>query len=156
MEIDQVLPAADGPPVSLASPLADKWTRVSGYVIDVLPVMILGLFGLIPIIGIVIAGLLITPYWLLRDAGGRSLGKVLLGMKVVSKDGGSASIGARIVRNLPIAAGPAFMIIPLLGYFLAPPVAFVLILVEAILLLSQGSRLGDRLAGTIVVKTSNS
>ena len=46
---------------------ADKGTRVAGYLIDVLPAIFLGLFGLIPFLGPIIAGLLLTPYWLFRD-----------------------------------------------------------------------------------------
>ena len=45
---------------------ADKGIRVASYFIDLLPAMILGLFGLIPLIGAIIVGLLLTPYWLLR------------------------------------------------------------------------------------------
>ena len=44
------------------------------------------------------------------------------------------------------------MIIPFLGYVLAPSVAGLIILIEAVLLLTQGDRVGDRLAGTTVIK----
>ena len=57
---------------------ADKGTRVAGYLIDVLPAIVLGLFGLIPIMGPIMAGLMLTPYWLLRDVTGSSLGKLIL------------------------------------------------------------------------------
>src|SRR5580765_538090 len=102
---------------------ADKGVRAVGYLIDVLPAIVIGLFGLIPVIGIIIAGFLLAPYWLLRDIAGASLGKLLLGTTVVRKDGQAASVGARIMRNLPLAIGPAFLIIPVLGYFLGPPIA---------------------------------
>ena len=132
--------------------IASRGIRAAGYLIDVIPACILGLFGMIPIIGVIIAGLLLLPYWLLRDITGRSLAKMLLGLEVVKKDGSPASMGARILRNLPIAIGPAFLIIPLLGYFIAPIVAVPLMLTEMIMLLTQGYRLGDRLAGTTVVR----
>jgi hypothetical protein len=44
------------------------------------------------------------------------------------------------------------MLVPVLGYFFFGPVAGTIILVEAIMLLTQGERLGDRLAKTSVVK----
>jgi uncharacterized RDD family membrane protein YckC len=140
------------PAEAITPVVADKWLRVAGYLIDLIPAVILGLVALIPFVGIIIAGLFLTPYWLLRDVGGASLGKVLLGMRIVTLDGQPASTGARVLRNLTLIPAPACMIIPLIGYLLVTPVAFIVILVEAIMLLSQGSRLGDKLAGTVVVK----
>ncbi len=142
----------DQPAEAMAPVVADKWLRVAGYLIDVVPAVILGLVALIPVVGIIIAGLLLTPYWLLRDVGGASLGKVLLGMRIVMQDGQPASTGARVLRNLTLIPAPLCMIIPLIGYILVIPVASVVILVEGIMLLSQGSRLGDKLAGTVVVR----
>ena len=144
--------AAAVPSLEAAPAPADKGIRVAGYLIDVLPAIVLGLFGLIPVMGPIMAGLLLTPYWLLRDITGSSLGKLILRTMVVRKDGQPASTGARIIRNLPLALGPAFLIIPFLGYFLGPATAGVTVLVEAIMLLSQGERVGDRIAGTTVVK----
>jgi len=140
------------PELEAAQVAADKGIRVAGYLIDVLPAIVLGLFALIPIMGPIMAGLLLAPYWLLRDITGSSLGKLILRTMVVRKDGQPASTGARILRNLPLALGPAFLIIPFLGYFLGPATAGVTMLVEAIMLLSQGERVGDRIAGTTVVK----
>ena len=131
---------------------ADRGLRVAGYLLDVLPAMVLGLFGMIPIIGPIIAGLLLAPYWLLRDITGASLGKLLLGMRVVRKDGRPASTGAKILRNVPLAIGIAFLIIPVLGYLLGPAVATIVVMTEGILILTQGERLGDRIAGTTVVR----
>ncbi|HEX7288568.1 MAG TPA: RDD family protein [Candidatus Angelobacter sp.] len=132
--------------------VADKWLRVAGYLIDVVPAIVLSLVGLIPIVGIIFAGLLLAPYWLLRDIAGASLGKMLLGMRIVGQDGQPATTGARVLRNLPLIAAPLCMIIPLLGYFVTIPVALIVVLVEGTLLLSQGSRLGDKMAGTVVVR----
>lgn len=140
-------------PVEAIVPVvADKWLRVAGYLIDLIPAIILGLVAFIPFVGIIIAGLFLTPYWLLRDVGGASLGKVLLGMRIATLDGQPASTGARVLRNLTLIPVPLCMIIPLIGYVLVTPVAVIVILVEAIMLLSQGARLGDKLAGTVVVK----
>lgn len=135
--------------------IAEKGVRVGGYLIDFIPAVLMGLFGLIPLFGIIIAGLLLVPYWLLRDITGASLGKLLLGTRVMGKDGQEASVGARILRNLPLAVGPAFFIIPVLGYLIGPPIALLAILIEAILVVTQGERLGDRLAGTVVVKKAD-
>ena len=132
--------------------LADKGIRVAGYFIDVLPTLLVIFVAWIPIMGLIFAGLILVPYWLLRDITGASLGKLLLGLKVVGRDGRPASTGARILRNLPIAVGPMCMLIPVLGYILTGPVAGIMVLTEAVMLLTQGERLGDRLAGTTVVR----
>ena len=133
---------------------AQRGLRIAGYLIDLLPALFVGLVGLIPIVGIILAGLVLAPYWLLRDVGGASLGKLVLGMRVTRKDGSPATIGARILRNLPLAVGPALLTIPFAGYVLGPSVATVTLLVEMLLLHVQGDRLGDRLAGTTVMKKS--
>lgn len=131
---------------------ADKWIRVASYVIDVLPTFLVLFVAWIPVAGLMLAGLFLVPYWLLRDVTGASLGKLLLGLKVVARNGHPATIGARVLRNLPIAVGPVFALIPVLGYALVGPVSFIIILIEAIMLLSQGERLGDRLANTTVLR----
>lgn len=141
-----------GPDVGATQVAADKWIRAAGYLIDVLPTFLIILVAWIPIIGFVLAGVFLTPYWLLRDITGASLGKLALGMKVTGKNGQPATVKMRILRNLPIAVGPACMMIPVLGYFIAGPVSGIIMLVEAVMLLSQGERLGDRFANTRVVR----
>jgi uncharacterized RDD family membrane protein YckC len=126
--------------------------RVAAYIIDVIPACVLGLFGLIPVIGPIIVGLVLTPYWLFRDITGGSLGKIVTGIEVMARDGSPAPTGARILRNLPIALGPMLLIIPILGMFIGPPVAALVIIAEGILVLSNGERIGDRIAGTRVVQ----
>jgi uncharacterized RDD family membrane protein YckC len=140
------------PQVSSPAVSVDKGVRAAGYLIDVVPAIIFSLFALIPVLGPIMAGLLLAPYWLLRDVTGASLGKLILGSKVGLKSGQPATVGARILRDLPLAVGPAFLIIPFLGYLLGPVIAGVAVLVETILLLTGGERLGDKLAGTTVVK----
>jgi uncharacterized RDD family membrane protein YckC len=132
--------------------VADKWVRTAGYLIDILPTLLTIPFAWLPFIGIVLAGVFLTPYWLLRDITGASLGKLLLGLRVVGRDGRPATVGGRIIRNLPLALGPSCMLVPFLGYIFAGPVAGVVVLVEGVMLLSQGERLGDRLARTRVVR----
>jgi uncharacterized RDD family membrane protein YckC len=131
---------------------ADKWLRVAGYFVDLVPAVIFGLVALIPFIGLIFAGFLLTPYWLLRDITGASLGKLAVGMRVVGQNGQPAPKGALMLRNFPLIAAPLCMLIPFLNYFLVLPVGGIVVLVEGIMLLSQGSRLGDKMAGTVVVK----
>src|SRR5665213_353922 len=138
MDESQTISSAPLPPPFAAVPpmqleVADKGIRAAGYLIDVIPACIFGLFGFIPIVGAMIAGFLLLPYWLLRDITGRSLGKMMLGMEVVRADGSPAPVSARILRNLTIAVGPGLLIIPLLGYVLAPPVGGLLILTEIVM-----------------------
>jgi uncharacterized RDD family membrane protein YckC len=126
--------------------------RAVGYLIDAVPAVLFGLFGLIPLVGPVIVGILATPYWLLRDVTGASLGKRLLRFRVVSKTGGEASVGARVLRNVPLALCTAPLIIPLLGLLIAPPVGFLIALMEGICIFAKGERVGDIIAGTSVVR----
>lgn len=127
--------------------------RAVGYIIDVIPAVILSLIGLIPIIGQFIAGVLMGSYWLLRDIKGASLGKMVVGTRVVAAGGGEAPTNARILRNVPLCIGPFLLAVPIAGYVLGPAVAGLAFLIEMIMLLTQGSRLGDKFAGTAVVKT---
>ena len=64
--------------------------------------------------------------------GGRTLGKMALGLRVVTAEGGSAGAGPLLTRNL----------VRLLDYFLGLP----LMTIDPL-----ARRLGDRLAGTLVV-----
>ena len=145
----------DSSRLTLTPPATDVGLRAGGYLLDVIPAVIVGLaIGWIPIVGAVIAGFILLAYWLLRDVTGNSMGKLILGLQVVRKDGSPSTVRDRILRNLTIATGPALLIIPLAGYVIAPPVAGILILTETILLLAKKERLGDMLAGTTVVKKS--
>ncbi len=127
--------------------------RAGAGMIDVIPVVLVAiLFGWVPILGAMIAGFFIGSYWMLRDVTGASLGKLMLGLRVASRDGERAGVGRRILRNIPLAAGPFLLMIPILGYAMATVVAGCIFLVEIILVMTQGERLGDRLANTIVIR----
>ncbi len=139
-------------PSTSSQVVADLGIRVCAYLIDCIPAMLIGLLNLIPIAGAVICGLLSTPYWLLRDVTGASLGKLVLGLRVVSKDGSNSTVGQRVLRNLTLAIGPALLIIPLLGIMLCAIIGGVIGLVEIIFFLTQRERLGDRFAKTAVVR----
>lgn len=116
--------------------------------------------GFIPIIG----GLAATAYWLVRDglevdvARQRSIGKKLMGLKPVRLDGQEMDIATSARRNWPFAFGgvaQVLMFIPFVGWLLVIPVALVALvvgIVEVVMILTGGRRLGDRTARTRVVK----
>lgn len=145
-----------GLPYSVDNALAvrpeGKTRRTVGFLIDVIPSLILGLINLLPVIGWMVHGFLSACYWLLRDITGASLGKMVTGSIVVSEDGGPASTGQKILRNLPLAL-PGFVgMIPIVGIFFEMILAVVILGVEVILFCATGRRLGDRLARTTVVR----
>jgi len=92
-------------------------------------------------------------YLLISDGlfDGRSLGKRLMGLRVVSGgSGGPCSMRQSIVRNLPLGAGLLLYRVPLIGWI------FILIIsaVEFLILLGskEGMRIGDELAKTMVIE----
>lgn len=146
---------------SQAGMKADPWLRLGSWMIDMLALMLcfipLVILGLIPLIGwlIVLIGFPVigVTYHLMRDIKGQSIGKYLLGMKVMSKTGGEAPNGSRVMRNLLFAIPSACMIVPVIGWVFGGFVAFAIMLAETITLLSSGERIGDKFANTVVVKT---
>jgi uncharacterized RDD family membrane protein YckC len=126
--------------------------RIFAFLIDIVPMLLLGLVHFVPVIGWMFYGLLHALYWLLRDINGASPGKSILGSYVASAAGGPSSNSQRMLRNLPLAI-PGFLgLIPLIGIFIEFFAALALFGLEAVLLLTTGSRLGDRLAGTTVLR----
>lgn len=80
------------------------------------------------------------PYfWLLEAATGQTLGKNLVGIKVVRPDGGPIGYGAALVRNLVRVVDVMPLFIPFL-------LGAILVWTSA-----ERQRLGDRAAKTIVV-----
>jgi len=101
------------------------------------------------------AGFFAGPAYLLISDGlfnGKSLGKQLIGLKVISLASGNAcSVRESILRNLILCLGVALWRIPLIGWIL-----MLLILgFEFIMLLGskEGMRLGDEIAKTTVIET---
>ena len=76
-------------------------------------------------------------YIVCEAATGATLGKRLVGIRVVGEDGAHVTLGAAVVRNL-------LRVIDALFFYL---VGFLFALVSA-----RGQRLGDRAAHTIVVR----
>lgn len=119
-----------------------------------------GIAKLIDLFIVAAAGQVIVPvgflaglaYILIADgfAGGRSIGKRLIGLQTVLPDRHEAA-GFResIIRNMPFAVAQLAFAVPYVGWI----VSGAIIAFEAILILGneQGRRLGDEVAGTQVL-----
>jgi uncharacterized RDD family membrane protein YckC len=82
---------------------------------------------------------------------GRSIGKLLMGLRVVSANAGEpCSMKESIMRNAPLGAGLLLLKLPWIGWIFL----VVICVVEFLILLGSrnGMRLGDELAGTTVIE----
>jgi uncharacterized RDD family membrane protein YckC len=133
--------------------MASTAQRLLAYLIDVVPIVVLGLIlGSTSTTAIWIA----AAYLLLRDVGGASPGKLVLRLRVVGKDGASATVAQRVLRNVTLGAqAAAIAVVPLAGFgLMGLIVRFVpslLLTIDGAYLLDKGLRLSDRLVGTRVV-----
>lgn len=151
----ETVPAATPAPTStaVAAPSAETAStglRALAYIIDCLCTLILAPLVIVPVIGQILVGLLLVCYWLLRDVAGASPGKLILKMQVVNNSGDQSQVAPRILRNLPFAIAPLLFCIPFVGILMGVPVAIVMVLLEATMLLVTGNRVGDLLGGTSV------
>lgn len=91
-------------------------------------------------------------YLLLADGlfDGRSVGKKLIRIKVVSSSGGPCTFRDSIIRNGTLAVGYVLALLPWIGRLTLPAV----MAVELIFLVGsrEGRRIGDELAGTTVLE----
>lgn len=106
---------------------------------------------IIPILGWIIG----TLYILLRDGlfEGESFGKKVLGLKTINQEKNqNANFLDSLLRNLTLTVAYIIMLIPLIGWIIAP----IIIIIEALFVLSdeKGIRFGDRLAKTQVIEKS--
>jgi len=140
---------------------ADPVKRIIAFVIDAVASMIV---GFIPFVGGIIGAL----YMLLRDAlpiealEYKSIGKKLLKLSVVNIEDPTSKIdyAASAKRNWMFALGPImmfFLFIPILGWIIDILIGIgglILIIIEIIKIFSdeKGIRLGDKLAGTMVIE----
>mgnify|MGYP001343354300 CR=1 FL=1 len=120
-----------------------------------------GIAKLIDLLIVAAAGQMFMPvgflgglaYILIADgfAGGRSIGKRLIGLQTVLPDRREAA-GFResIIRNLPFAVALLAFAVPYVGPYVGWLVLIVIIAFEAVLIIGneQGRRLGDEVAGT--------
>ena len=139
----------------------DPVKRIIAFVLDALAAMIV---GFIPFVGGIIGAL----YLLLRDAlpiealEYCSIGKKLMKLRVVNIENPTSKIdyAASAKRNWMFALGPImlfFLFIPILGWILDIFIGiavFVLAIIEIIKIFSdeKGIRLGDQMAGTMVIE----
>lgn len=130
----------------------DRGRRAIAFLIDVLPMTVLAVLHFLPIIGWIFYGFLHACYWLLRDYTGASLGKLALGAYVTSEDGSPATTQQRILRNITLAIPGLVGMIPLVGIVFEALFGVLCFGGEAVLLLTTGRRLGDRIAGTAVYR----
>lgn len=137
------------PTPCMNSDKATVFERYFGYLLEVFPLILL---SLIPVIG----GILTTVYVVFRDSfDGRSVGKLILKTRVVRlEDNQPASFRESALRNFPLAISFFLTILPFVGHIFAAIVGTVVFVLEAISIATNKDRrrLGDKLAGTIVVR----
>ncbi len=127
--------------------------RVIALVIDVVPAIVASvIIGFIPG-GVFLSPVVMAAYWLARDITGQSPGKMVMKLKVVSKDGSESTNQQRLKRNAALAAPNVIAIVPLLGWLLAIPVSIGVLVLELFFLFTKGERFGDNFAGTKVIST---
>ena len=94
-------------------------------------------------------------YLLISDGlkGGRSLGKRVVGLRVVNTaTGKAADFKDSIIRNAPVAVFVLFSFVPFVGVFLGIVIGIPILAIELYLMtrLDQQARLGDTMADTRV------
>ena len=140
---------------------ADPVKRIIAFVIDAVASIIV---GFIPFVGGIIGAL----YILLRDAlpiealEYKSIGKKLLKLSVVKTEEPASKIdyATSARRNWMFALGPImffFLFIPIIGWIidiLLGIAVLILVIIEIIKLFTdeKGLRLGDKMAGTMVIE----
>ena len=89
---------------------------------------------------------------------GRSPGKRLMRIRVVDENGNPARLKTSIIRNIPVGIVTFLMVIPFWGWILAVLVGIPFGLIELSLIArAKGhQRLGDVLAGSLVIRESSS
>lgn len=154
----------DGGPTGHAK--ADTGKRALAFIIDLAVAWVLS-----AVIPTFIGPLLGALYLLLRDGfsfeymDGRSLGKRLIGLRPVRLDGGKMDFGTSASRNWTIALASLAGSFGVFGVLITLGLVLLLIfggailqLVEIVLTItdSEGRRLGDKFAGTVVIEAPTS
>jgi uncharacterized RDD family membrane protein YckC len=137
------------PPVPAAK--ADLPRRIAAALVDS---FLAGALWMIPFVGVFVA----AAYLLLRDGVDlpvverRSVGKKIVGLRVVRANGAPMGAGTAVQRNLLIATAPLLPLVPVIGW-IAPYVSFLVAVVEIAVYFAdaEGQRLGDRVARTQVI-----
>ncbi len=86
-------------------------------------------------------------------SGGQSIGKRLVGLRVVRLDGEPFDFTSSILRNITLVIPFGFYLIPAIGHFLAYTLGIALLLFELYFCLynDEGMRVGDTISSTTVV-----
>jgi uncharacterized RDD family membrane protein YckC len=129
---------------------AEIGPRIGALIIDGLISIPLAFVAAIPFVGI-IGGLLAIAYWLCRDLLRPSLGKKALKLDVVDINGGRPTDQQLILRNIPFAIPSLISMIPFLGIVAGPALATLVFVGELVMFITQGQRIGDKIANTQVV-----
>ncbi|MEP6900642.1 MAG: RDD family protein [Actinomycetota bacterium] len=150
--------ALNAKPQADSSILLIRWVALMIDSLIAIPLMILAFIPLISIIGTP----LLVGYFVSRDAlmgNGQSIGKRAMGLRVEKSDGISFSWVDSFKRNIVylLYLGLIVNTIPIYGWFvtiiLMIPLSLIF-LVETIMVIATGRRIGDNLGTTYVVKES--
>ncbi len=132
---------------------AEIGPRIGALIIDGLISIPLAFVAAIPFVGL-IGGLLAVAYWLCRDLVRPSLGKKALNLDVVGLDGERPTDQQLILRNIPFAIPSLISMIPFLGIIAGPGIAAIVFVGELVMFITQGQRIGDKIANTQVIAKS--
>jgi uncharacterized RDD family membrane protein YckC len=135
----------------MAALAANTSQRLVAGLIDVAPLLvataIIGVFGGSYGVSLTATRTIAGLGLLLKDVTGASPGKWLAGVRVTDRDGGPAGRGRKILRNITIAGAPLLLGVPYIGVL-----GMAVCVGDMALVLANRERLGDRLAGTAVVR----
>ena len=131
----------------------EVFTRVIAALIDG---VMSAVVGFIPVIGAIVG----AAYMLLKDGlfEGQSVGKKVMKLQVITESGSKADFAVSAKRNFIFAIPVIIMIIPILGWIVAPILSLVILIVELMKVMNEpkGRRLGDIWAGTQVINFDES
>ena len=137
------------PLIPVAIQPASKGKRIGAWAIDWL---IVSMIGIVAVFVGTLAGLAAVAYWLFRDINGASPGKSVVGLVVVSRSGAESTQMQRIMRNLTFAIPVLPLVVPFVGAAVAVPLSGIVFIVEGIMVLTSGERIGDKIGGTLVAE----
>ncbi len=147
-------PGVKPPPDS--SILLIRWVALFIDSLIALPLFFMAVFPVISLIGTP----LVVAYFISRDilmGNGQSIGKRVMGLKVEKSDGTPVEWVDSVNRNIVFFAYLALFVftVPYLGWIVAIILMIpinILFLVETIMVIATGRRIGDNLGTTYVVK----
>jgi uncharacterized RDD family membrane protein YckC len=125
--------------------------RVGAFAIDAFLIFFLTFLNLAPVLNL-LGALVVLTYDLFRDVYGASIGKKMVGLQVFSQTGAAATPAQCILRNVILSLSNIALIVRALGAIASNSLDLMLYSVEFLVLAMTGSRLGDRIAGTTVLR----